>query len=347
MSAPAAAADLAPRSRAWADSESPSATVASAAIAAVLRRRARQKGKSPAARSLRARPRRAWWPARFHRAGARGGKGSPPRRGRFAPARGGLGGRRDFIAPARAAEVVSSNIVGYEKINVPVNSQDIIGIQFQNVGGDGSLSIQNIKTEGFGDWGDDWIKVYDPSTSRYTTARFYGEDAGGVYLDDTYDEDTKLASGWGDTDQIAVGLTLDAGQGVWTQAESGGKVIVSGEVTSGNTVSVPVNSMTLVANPLPMSVNIQKIKTEGYGDWGDDWIKVYDPSTSLYTTARYYGEDAGGVYLDDTYDEDTKLASGWGDTDQIVVNLTIEAGQGFWTQAENGGILTFPALPAE
>ena len=242
---------------------------------------------------------------------------------------------------------MSSNIVGYEKITVPVNSQDIIGIQFQNVGGDGSLSIQNIKTEGFGDWGDDWIKVYDPSTSRYTTARFYGEDAGGVYLDDTYDEDTKLASGWGDTDQIAVGLTLDAGQGVWTQAESGGKVIVSGEVTSGNTVSVPVNSMTLVANPLPMSVNIQKIKTEGYGDWGDDWIKVYDPSTSLYTTARYYGEDAGGVYLDDTYDEDAKLASGWGDTDQIVVNLTIEAGQGFWTQAENGGILTFPALPAE
>ena len=251
-----------------------------------------------------------------------------------------------FCVPAQAAEVVSSNIVGYEKITVPVNTMDIVGIQFQNVGGDGSLSLQSITTEGYGDWGDDWIKVYDPATSRYTTARFYGTDAGGVYLDDSYDETTKLASGWGDTDQIVVDMTLDVGQGVWTQAEAGGKLVVAGEVAATNKVSVPVNSMTLVANPLPVSVNIQSITTEGYGDWGDDWIKVYDPATSRYTTARYYGTDAGGVYLDDSYDETTKLASGWGDTDQIVVSLNIEAGQGFWTQAENGGMLIFPAIPA-
>ncbi len=249
--------------------------------------------------------------------------------------------------PARAAEVVSSNIVGYEKINVPENNMDIVGIQFQDVGGNGTLSIQDIKTEGYGDWGDDWIKIYDPDTSRYTTVQFWGAESGGVYTDDTYDEDTKKTSGWGDDAQIIVDLTIDAGQGVWTQAESGGKLVVAGEVTTSNTVTVPVNEMTLVANPLPMAVNIQDITTEGYGDWGDDWIKIYNPMTSRYTTVQFWGAESGGVYTDDTYDEDTKKTSGWGDDAQIIVDLTIDPGQGFWTQAENGGKLKFPALPVE
>ena len=94
--------------------------------------------------------------------------GSPPRCGRFAPARGGLGGRRDFIAPARAAEVVSSNIVGYEKITIKPG-MNLIGNQFLVVGG---TTFQNINemfkdqsgfVAGSGDDNADSILTWDGS----------------------------------------------------------------------------------------------------------------------------------------------------------------------------------------
>ena len=123
--------------------------------------------------------------------------------------------------PARAAEVVSSNIVGYEKITVPVNSQDIVGIQFQGIGLGGVIDIQQITTEGWDGEGADWIKIYDPNTSRYTTAYYIGEDAGGVY-----DEDgNELGPGWGDDNAVAVDIEIKAGQGFWVKSEAGGKLV--------------------------------------------------------------------------------------------------------------------------
>ena len=253
--------------------------------------------------------------------------------------------------PARAAEVVSSNIVGYEKITVPVNAQNIIGIQFQNVGVNGALALQDIvpekgeNGEGYSGEGVDWIKIYNPATSRYTTAYYWGVEAeGGVY--ESADAEEALGPGWGDENQNVMDVDLLAGQGVWTQAEAGGKLIVAGEVTAGNTVTVPANAMTLVANPLPMLVSLQLIVPTGYSGEGVDWIKIYNPATSRYVTAYYWGVEAeGGVY--ESADAEDPLGPGWGDENQTVINVDIAVGQGFWTQAEDGGTLTFPAIPAE
>ena len=241
--------------------------------------------------------------------------------------------------PACAAEVYSSNIVGYTKITVPENKMDIVGVQFQNIGAEGTLSLQDIKVDGYEGYGSDWIRIYDPVTYRYTTAIYWGEDMGGV-LDD---EGNELGAGWGDEDQVAIDANLSAGTAVWTQSEAGGNLITSGEVVSGNTVVVPENKMTLVANPLPMAVSIQDITVDGYEGYGSDWIRIYDPVTYRYTTAIYWGEDMGGV-LDD---EGNELGAGWGDEDQVAVDLTIAPGQGFWTQSEAGGSLVFPAISAE
>ena len=110
--------------------------------------------------------------------------------------------------------------------------------------------------------------------------------------------------------------------------------------------TVPVNVMTLAANPLPMLVSLQDIVPEGYGQLGNDWIKIYNPATSRYVTAYYWGAAAdGGVY--ESPDEDAEcLGPGWGDENQTVIDVDIAVGQGFWTQAEGGGTLTFPAVPA-
>ena len=253
--------------------------------------------------------------------------------------------------PARAAEVVSSNIVGYEKITVPVNAQDIVGVQFQNIGANGTINLQDIvpekgeNGEGYSGEGVDWIKIYDPATSRYTTAYFWGVEAdGGVY--ESADAEEALGPGWGDEQQNVIDVDLLAGQGVWTQSKAGGKLVVAGEVTAGTSVTVPVNVMTLASNPLPMTVALQQIVPTGYSGEGVDWIKIYNPSTSRYVTAYYWGEEAdGGVY--ENADAEEALGPGWGDEQQNVINVDITIGQGFWTQAKTGGTLTFPAIPAE
>ena len=251
------------------------------------------------------------------------------------------------VTPAWGEAVVSSNIVGYEKITVPANKMDIVAVQFQSVGTN-VVDIQSITVEGYSEYGADWIKIYDPTTSRYLTARYWGEDAdGGIYDPDDEEFENPLGAGWGDVDQIAIDATLDAGQGVWTQAETGGKLVVSGEVSTNNWVAVPANKMTLVGNPLPMEVSLQDITVEGYGQYGADWIKIYDPATSRYVIARYWGEDAdGGIYDPDDEEFENPLGAGWGDVDQIAITATIKVGQGFWTQAEQGGKLIFPAIPA-
>ena len=192
--------------------------------------------------------------------------------------------------------------------------------------------------------GVDWIKIYDPITSRYITARYWGKSAdGGVY--ESADADEPIGPGWGDAQQNVITATLDVGQGVWTQAETGGKLIVSGEVTTNNWVSIPANKMTLVGNPLPMEVSLQDITVSGYSEQGVDWIKIYDPTTSRYITARYWGISAdGGVY--ESADADEPIGPGWGDAQQNIIRATISVGQGFWTQSEEGGKLIFPPIPA-
>ena len=103
--------------------------------------------------------------------------------------------------------------------------------------------------------------------------------------------------------------------------------------------------MTLVGNPLPMEVSLQDITVSGYSEQGVDWIKIYDPTTSRYITARYWGISAdGGVY--ESADADEPIGPGWGDAQQNIIRATISVGQGFWTQSEEGGKLIFPPIPA-
>lgn len=54
---------------------------------------------------------------------------------------------RRAMAPAWGAEVVSSNIVGYNKVAVTANSFDILGSQFTAIG-DTTIDIQDIVGDG-------------------------------------------------------------------------------------------------------------------------------------------------------------------------------------------------------
>ena len=247
--------------------------------------------------------------------------------------------------PADAAEVVSSNIVGYQKITVPQNAMTILGVQFKTVGSDDSVSLQSFAPANYAENGTDWIKVYDPMTGRYTQAYYWGESAdGGVY--ENADAEEPLGPGWGDVEQNVVDIDVATGQGFWTQSVSGGTLTVAGEVTADNSITIPANAMTIVTPTYPGAVSIQDIVPTDYAENGTDWIKVYDPSTGRYTQAYYWGESAdGGVY--ENADAEEPLGPGWGDVEQNIINLTIQPGQGFWTQSVSGGTLTFPSAYGE
>ncbi len=215
---------------------------------------------------------------------------------------------------------------------------DIIAAQFQTVGG-GALSIQDLVASAeFASDGTDWIRFYDESTGAYTLVNWWG--AGyGVY-ESAEAAEPCAASGWGDDFQTIVDMTIDPSQGFWVRSAGGGTIRAQGEVTSSGVVQVPASSMTLVANPFPVSTDIQTIvASAAFAADGTDWIRFYDESTGAYTLVNWWG--AGyGVY-ESAEAAEPCAASGWGDDFQTIVDMTIAPGQGFWVRSAGGGTLTF------
>ena len=122
-----------------------------------------------------------------------------------APAPGG----RDFIAPAQAAEVVSSNIVGYNKLAVTANAFEILGAQFTSIG-DTDIDIQDLIVDGVAA-GDNLLFFNGTGYDSYT------------YSDETYSEDwsQQLGPGWLD-DEVGTRSSreVDIGKGFWIKAAS-------------------------------------------------------------------------------------------------------------------------------
>ena len=85
------------------------------------------------------------------------------------------------IFPAWAAEVVSSNIVGYSKLNL-ANGFTMVGSAFQAIGGQNSISVQEIKASGLAgiDWDTfepgDTLMIWDAAQQGYLTTLYYAGD---------------------------------------------------------------------------------------------------------------------------------------------------------------------------
>ena len=221
---------------------------------------------------------------------------------------------------------------------------NIVAAQFQTIGG-GAIDVQTlVASEDFSVEGGDWIKIYDASTRLYTKLFWYGVG----YLYENADAPEPLAyAGWGDDSQNIADAMVDPSQGFWVQSVGGGTVLAKGEVASSGVVQIPENLMAIVANPFPVEVSVQSVvASEDFSVEGGDWIKLYDPTTRLYTKLFWYGQG----YLYENADAAEPLPyAGWGDDAQNIASATINPGQGFWVQSVGGGTLTFPnplATPA-
>lgn len=229
-------------------------------------------------------------------------------------AHGGPGGaalpRNDSIAPAWAADVVSSNIVGYHKMELS-SGLSILGTQFVEVGGD-AISIQSMITDGAA-MGDE-ILFFDGTS--YETFPFD---------DVTFNENWEEAGpGWVDNETGTQAVRAVApGEGFWYRNGSEKDITVAGEVPAATSVEVTCGGkLQLVSIPLPISVNLQNIKFEGIA--ATDEVMFFNGTT--YDTFPY-----DEVTFDENWEE---AGPGWVDNETgTQAKKVVDLHEGFWLRA--------------
>ena len=253
--------------------------------------------------------------------GAYGKIGSFLRRGLSAPVHGGF----DAAAPARAADVVSSNVVGYKKLTLTGNNYNMISPMFVNVGGEPKaikdIFSDNTVFQAADNSGEaDYISVWE--NGGYNGSYFYSSDA----ADET--EDAKWAS---EDDSFAETKDeLPENCGFWLYRRGAQtEAVLAGEVaTDDTTIKLAAYTYTMVANPFAADLPIKTIlpatttdvipSADNSGE--ADYISIW--RNGGYSASYFYSSDAGDE------DADAKWASeedSFSETED-----SIAPGEAFW-----------------
>ena len=226
--------------------------------------------------------------------------------------------------PAWAAEVVSSNIVGYQKVTLQPGF-NFVAPQFTAVGG-GAINLQSIHLDVSDDdaTGTDNIQLLDDGGA--TIAQYY-------WLPADWFGGTQ--SGWVDDNDQLVAETLDAGLSVLIDSTDDLTVTISGEVSTNDTEVVSIAGFNFVGNSTPVTINIQDIQLDldDADATGVDNIQILDDGGA--TIAQYYWLPAdwfGGAQ------------SGWVDDNDELADVDLAPGQGVLIDATSDGInITVPS----
>ena len=215
--------------------------------------------------------------------------------------------------PARAQQVVSSNIVGYQKITLAANNYTMLSPMFNYVGG-GEKGIKDLFEEDnfvAADTGGGADCIYLWEDGEYTKTYFFSSDAGDAWSDDQdgFDETTD---------------TLPTGLGFWffSRSDSDKEVTLAGEVPTNNVVvNIAADNYTMVANPFSAPLPVKSIVpvtgefTSADTGGGADCIYLWEDGE--YTKTYFFSSDAGDAWSDDQ--------DGFDETED-----TIAPGLGFW-----------------
>ena len=255
---------------------------------------------------------------------------------------GGLGGAASpRNGPAQAAEVVSSNIVGYEKVML-TPSWNMIGVQFLQVGG-AEKDLANVgdldaSMSGFDE--DEYFatEMQIWNGNGYDYYGWSGSSGTDVYDDPAYD------NLWLDSNTMeAPELKAPVGLGVWVKAEKAGTMTISGEVPSDDTVTVSLTAgWNMVANPYPGSVPIASFGALDASMSGFDEDEYFATEMQIWNGNGYdyygwSGTSGTDVYDDPTYD------NLWLDSNTMepATDVKVDFGHAVWIKAEKAGTITF------
>ena len=245
---------------------------------------------------------------------------------------------------ASAADVYSSNIVGYSKLTIHPGL-NMIGAGFQVVGGTGGQDIQNIFVDedganigGENSFNADNIITWDPTegaAGAYTY--YYKYDSNGTYPE--YDNI------WYFANDNEITEPIDLSTGFWYNSLSTTSIVmtVAGEVPASNTVSVTIHpGLNMIAFPFTagfaINTAVDWVVSGAYGgenSFNADNIITWDPTqgaAGAYTYYYYY--DSNGTYPE--YDNIWYFAN----DNEITAPLPVS--QGFWYLHRGTGFtLTF------
>ncbi len=246
---------------------------------------------------------------------------------------------------ASAADVYSSNIVGYSKVDL-VPGLTMVGAPFQAVGATGTINIQDVvDTTGLVgyDWntgtGGDTLIIWDPLTQIYATEYTWSDaDPYSLGVDNVWMDVGTLSPA---TEDLPVGSTFFISSSTTTNFV--GSLI--GEVpaaAAGQDIAF-VSGLTMIANPFPYALDINADMTAtglvGY-DWGTgtggDTLIIWDPAVQIYST-EYTWSDADPYSLG--------VANVWMDVGTLSpANEQIPIGGAFFINSTGaGGTIDFAA----
>ena len=214
----------------------------------------------------------------------------------------------------------SANVVGYvSTANVQAGKFYLIAQHFQNTTG-GSVDIQNFITSsdmqgGTDDDNSPNLKLWDGV--GYDDYYFYSEDLFGEQ------------NCWGQGSMKMDGIPVDLAKGAFLKTINNCTISVAGQVASADSMNVPLtaNVFNLVANPYPISFNINGTKVK----WADALVGGTDddnsPNLKIWDGAGY---DDYYFYSEDLFGDENCWGQG-----QMSLDTTIDPGHGFWLKYTN------------
>ena len=250
------------------------------------------------------------------------------------------------------ADVTSANCVGYISRDIAPDTFYMIGVQFENVGGDATadlnkvLGLKNIAACGFDDRLTDGAEIQVRVGNVYN---YY------YYINDAWDADDNPVDGdvWADADGYVITENdlLQLGDGFWFNARgksagTGASLTVNGEVSSATElgkdfVGTSDGYFSIKANPFPVATDLNTVKNEGLVAVGYD---------NRLTTGNEIQVRIGNVYnyyyyINDAWDADDNPVDGdvWANADGYIVTDAdlIAPGASFWMHARQNGKLIF------
>ena len=226
------------------------------------------------------------------------------------------------ISPAGAAEVVSSNVVGYQKLSIPAGGYALLANPFTVVGSDGeTFPINDMFSDDVGQSTagnnvtlGDTIEVWDPANQTYFSPYFFSSRANNKWA-------TSAAP------RVATTESLTAGDGFWyrNRGSSSFDITVSGEVATNEVTITLSPGYTLVCNPFPadLPLNSDSIDwatagaTAGNNVTLGDTIEVWDSENQTYFSPYFFSSRANNKWA-------TSAAP------RVATTEAVPAGAGFW-----------------
>ena len=240
--------------------------------------------------------------------------------------------------PARGAEVISSNVVGYNKVTL-TPGWNMLGSQFLNVGGM-VQDVQDLTAKAS-------LAGIDATTYEFHT-ELYVWNGGGYETYGWSDDDDGTDIDWDESNskwldlkqENIVSFPVANGTGFWVKTDAAGEIMFAGEVCSSNSVTQRTSvGFNMLSNPYPMALDVQKIQTVDLPGIDES---SYEFHTELYVWNGGGYQTYGWSDADDGTDIDWEESnSKWLDLKQEnIVDVTIPVGGGFWVKSDQSGTVT-------